>query len=156
MSLLFVALVKNRECMNTKCKVFELLKSNLIVSLATITRNGYPRPIPMKVISVDDEQNVWFATSLKSDKVGEFNENPRAGVACSNEDMSVSLLGKVQIIEDKEQKKRMWNEGMRMYFPDGADSKDYCLLKFVPETLRAVTVDKIHRYEIKTIVLLKK
>ena len=45
---------------------------------------------------------------------------------------------------------------MRMYFPEGADSKDYCLLKFIPEMLRAVTVDDIHKYEIKTIVLLKK
>ena len=142
--------------MNTKSKVFELLKHNLTVSLASITRNGYPRPIPMKVISVDEENNLWFATSLKSDKVAEFGENPRAGVACSNEEMSVSLQGKIHIVEDAEQKKRMWNEGMRIYFPDGAASKDYCLLKFVPEMLRAVTVDDIHRYEIKTIVLLKK
>ena len=103
--------------MNTKGKVFELLKSNLIVSLASITANGYPRPIPMKVISVDEEENVWFATSLKSDKVNEFSENPRAGLACSNEEMSVSLQGRIQIVEDDEQKKLMWSEGMRMYFP---------------------------------------
>jgi general stress protein 26 len=110
----------------------------------------------MKVISVDEENNIWFATSLKSDKVAEFAENPRAGIACSNEEMSVSLQGKISIVEEREQKKRMWNEGMRIYFPDGIESKDYCLLKFVPEMLRAVTVDEIHRYEIKTIVLLKK
>lgn len=142
--------------MNTKSKVFKLLKSNLIVSLASITKNGYPRPIPMKVISVDEEENIWFATSRKSDKVSEFVENSRAGLACSNEELSVSLQGKIQIVEDKEQKKLMWNEGMRMYFPEGADSKDYCLLKFIPEMLRAVSVDDIHKYEIKTIVLLKK
>lgn len=110
----------------------------------------------MKVISVDEENNIWFATSLKSDKVAEFAENPRAGIACSNEEMSVSLQGKISIVEERKQKKRMWNEGMRIYFPDGTESKDYCLLKFVPEMLRAVTVDEIHRYEIKTIVLLKK
>lgn len=142
--------------MNTKSKVFELLKSNLTVSLASITKNGYPRPIPMKVISVDEENNIWFATSLKSDKVTEFKENPRAGIACSNQEMSVSLQGKIHISEDKGQKKRLWNEGMKMYFPEGHESKDYCLLKFVPEMLRAVTVDEIHRYEIKTIALLKK
>lgn len=142
--------------MNTKSKVFELLESCLTVSLASITKNGYPRPIPMKVIAVDEERNVWFATSLKSDKVDEFGENPRAGIACSNEEMSVSLQGKIHIVEDKELKKMMWNEGMRVYFPDGAESKDYCLLKFVPEMLRAVTVNDIYRYEVKTIVLLKK
>ena len=142
--------------MNTKRRVFELLKSSLTVSLATITNSGYPRPIPMKVIAVDKEDNVWFATSLKSDKVAEFAENPRGGLACSNEQMSVSLQGKVQIVKDEKLKKQMWNEGMKMYFPEGAESKDYCLLKFVPEMLRAVTVDDIHRYEIKTIVLLKK
>ena len=100
--------------MNTQSKVFELLKRNLTVSLASITRNGCPRPIPMKVISVDEENNVWFATSLKSDKVAEFAENPRAGIACSNEEMSVSLQGKISIVEEREQKKRMWNEGMRI------------------------------------------
>ena len=142
--------------MNTKSKVFELLKSNPIVSLASITKNGYPRPIPMKIIAVDDERNIWFATSLKSDKVDEFRENPRAGIACSNDEMSVSLQGKIHIVEDSDQKRLMWNEGMRIYFPDGAESKDYCLLKFLPEMLRTVTVDEIHRYEIKTIVLLKK
>ena len=141
--------------MNTKTKVFELLKTNLTVSLASITRSGYPRPIPMKVISVDKENNVWFATSLKSDKVAEFKENPRGGVACSNYEMSASLQGKVYIVVDKEEKKRMWNEGMRIYFPEGDQSSDYCLLKFVPEMLRAVTVDDIHKYEVKTIVLLK-
>ncbi len=142
--------------MNTRTKVFELLKSNLIVSLASITRNGYPRPIPMKVIAVDKDNNVWFATSLKSDKVTEFTENPRAGIACSNYEMSASLQGKVYIVVNKEEKKQLWNEGMRIYFPDGDESKDYCLLKFVPEMLRAVTVDEIHKYEIKTIMLLKK
>ena len=142
--------------MNTKRRVFELLKSSLTVSLATITNSGYPRPIPMKVIAVDKEDNVWFATSLKSDKVAEFAKNPRGGLACSNEQMSVSLQGKVQIVKDEKLKKQMWNEGMKMYFPEGAESKDYCLLKFVPEMLRALTVDDIHRYEIKTIVLLKK
>lgn len=142
--------------MNTKNKVFELLNSNLTVSLASITRNGYPRPIPMKVISVDDEKNVWFATSLKSEKIDEFKVNPRAGIACSNNEMSVSLQGKIQIVVDSVLKKNMWNDGMRIYFPEGSDSEDYCLLKFVPEMLRAVTVDEIHRYEIKTIVLLKR
>ncbi len=141
--------------MNTKSKVFELLKSNIIVSLASITQNGYPRPIPMKVVAVDEENNIWFTTSLKSDKVEEFKENPRAGVACSNVEMSVSLQGKIHIIEDKKQKKELWNDSMRTYFPDGPESKDYCLLKFIPEKLRAVTVDDIHRYEVKTIVLLK-
>lgn len=142
--------------MSTKSKVFELLNSKLIVSLASITNNGYPRPIPMKVIAVDEENCVWFATSLKSDKVGEFKENPRAGIACSNEQMAASLQGKIQIIVDEEEKKLMWNDSMKIYFPGGAESKDYCLLKFVPEMLRVVTVDKIHKYDVKTIVLLKK
>lgn len=141
--------------MSTKGKVFELLNSKLTVSLASITNNGYPRPIPMKVISVDEDNNIWFATSLKSDKVGEFKENPRAGIACNNEQMAVSLQGKVHIIADEKNKKLMWNDSMKIYFPDGAGSKDYCLLKFVPEMMRVVTVDKIHKYDIKTIALLK-
>lgn len=147
---------KTLEYMDTKDRVFELLKLNPLVSLASITKNGYPRPIPMKIIHVDEENNIWFATSLKSDKVSEFRKNPCAGIAYSNERMSVSLQGKIYIVEDEDEKRSKWNDAMKIYFPDGADSKDYCLLKFCPEMLRSVTVDAIYKYEVKTIALLKK
>ena len=140
--------------MKTTDKVFTQLQRGTTVSLASINSNGYPRPVPMAIISVDGKKNIWFATSTKSEKVKAYRENPYAGLSFHNNEMSASLTGKAYVIEDKKLKREMWSEALSLYFPDGADSSDYCLLKFVPELLRAVMIKDIYKYEVKTIVLL--
>ena len=140
--------------MNTTDKVFAQLKRGTTVSLASINSNGYPRPVPMAIVTIDKEKNIWFATSIKSDKVKAYKENPRAGLSFHNNEMSASFTGKITIVEEKKRKREMWNEAISFYFPVGVDSHDYCLLKFAPELLRTVMIKDIYKYEVKTIVLL--
>lgn len=140
--------------MNTADKVFALLRPGITVSLASISLNGFPRPVPMKIVAVDKKKDIWFASSLKSEKVVAYKKNPRAGMSYNNEDISVSLQGKIWIVEDKTKKREMWSEAMSLYFPEGANTRDYCLLRFVPELLRATRVKDIYKYEVKTIMLL--
>lgn len=140
--------------MNTTEKVFSQLKAGTQVSLASITASGYPRPVPMSITAVGKNKEIWFATSLKSEKVKAYKENPRAGLSYYNDEFTASITGRIKVVEDSGKKRELWHDTMSFYFPDGADSKDYCLLQFTPELLRAVTVKDIYKYEVKTILLL--
>jgi general stress protein 26 len=140
--------------MNTVEKVFSELKAGTQVSLASMTASGYPRPVPMSITCIGKNKEIWFATSLNSEKVKAYRENPKAGVSYYNDEFTASMTGKIRIVEDSGKKREMWHDTMSLYFPDGAGSKDYCLLQFIPELLRAVTVKDIYKYEVKTILLM--
>ena len=43
---------------------------------------------------------------------------------------SVSLVGTIEILENIEDKKRIWREGDEMFYKEGVTNPDYCVLKF--------------------------
>ena len=51
----------------------------------------------------------------------------RAGVGGAD---SVTLLGKIEIIEDMEVKKALWQDWFICHFPKGVNDPEYCVLKF--------------------------
>ena len=42
---------------------------------------------------------------------------------------SVSLVGTIEILENIEDKKRIWREGDEMFYKEGVTNPDYCVLK---------------------------
>ena len=47
-----------------------------------------------------------------------------------NEFKGLMLVGVVEILQDIESRKMLWNEGYEIYYPQGVEDPDYSVLRF--------------------------
>lgn len=85
-----------------------------------------------------DLNEFWFSTNTSSNKVKCFKENPNASLYFFDKETfrGVSLLGVVEVLEDSESKKEIWQEGDTLYYSLGVEDPDYCVLKFKADGCR--------------------
>ena len=114
-------------------KAISILTECDTAMLASVTEDGYPRPVPMGKIKADGISQIWFSTGTFSDKTIQFQLNPKAGVCFMEGGDSIVLTGKVEIVSDMEIKKALWSDWMFAHFPGGVIDPSYCILKFTSE-----------------------
>lgn len=102
--------------------------------LITIEADGALAGRPMAVLEMDAQGALWFYTDLRSSKVEHLRE-----VCLSFTDAAqatyVSLSGHGEIDTDIEHITRLWTHAAKPWFPDGPESTNLALLKFVPNTV---------------------
>ena len=109
----------------------EMLEKCESIQLASITETGYPRICEMEKVMTDGFGVIYFTTLKNSQKVKHFNKNVRAGVSFCMDSDSVSLIGKVDVINDMETKRKIWQgEHERRFVNDEAGNPKYCILRF--------------------------
>ncbi len=99
--------------------------------------DGYPAGRVMSAIENSPEGELWFVTHSTSGKVSGLREDPRAMLLWfeQNEQLTVHLKGKIEILEDEETKEQMWHKRWIEIWPEGPKDPDYILLRFIPETM---------------------
>lgn len=123
----------NQQLKELEQKAAALLEQCEVVTIASITAEGYPRPVPMSKIKTNGINEIWLATGTTSDKTIHFRKNPLAGISFMQGGDSVCLTGKVSILEDLETKKALWQDWFISHFPGGVEDPNYCILKFTAE-----------------------
>lgn len=63
-----------------KEKAAELLQKCEVVTLASVNKEGYPRPVPMSKIAAEGISTIWMSTGADSLKTIDFLSNPKAGL----------------------------------------------------------------------------
>jgi len=117
-----------------KQKIVEIMKKASNFSFFATSDGDQPRVRPVSAM-VEDDMSVWVATSAASRKVQQLKKNPKVSLAFVQQpqgDKAATIIGEAEIVEAMEQKKRVW--GLASYdplqfWPDGPESKDYCVLK---------------------------
>lgn len=113
-----------------KEKATELLQRCESVVLASVNKEGYPRPVPMSKIATEDITTIWMSTGANSLKTADFLSNPKAGLCFQDKGDSVALMGEVEVVTDENLKQEYWQEWFIHHFPGGATDLNYVLLKF--------------------------
>lgn len=103
------------------------------VTLATISEDGFPRPVAVDVLRHNGIKEIWMTTFLSSEKARHLKANNKAGISFVHEADSVSLIGQADIITDKEVLKEFYQDFFAYYFPDGVNDKNYCLIRFITD-----------------------
>ena len=115
-------------------KVAELIDGISIAMLTTIEADGALAGRPMAALEMDAQGAIWFFTDLRSSKV----EHLRV-VSLSFTDIDhstyVSLSGRGEIDTDRGRIQRLWTNFAKPWFPDGPESPNLALLKFVPNAV---------------------
>lgn len=115
--------------MSLEEKALELLKNCNDAVLTTMGENGYPRSCMLGVIGFDDYKTIYFSTGYGT-KARHLKSNSKASVCYVVGPDSVTLSGDAEIIDDIDEKKRVWHDWMINIFPKGAEDENYCLIKF--------------------------
>ncbi len=114
-------------------KAAEMLAKSDVISLASINENGYPRICVLSKTKSEGIKKFWVSTGLSSTKVRHFKGNPKAGACFYSGGNSVTLVGKVSVIQDSAVKTEMWLDWFIDHYPGGIDDPDYCILEFETE-----------------------
>jgi general stress protein 26 len=108
--------------------LIDLIEDFDVAMLATHARDGDLRGRPMWVASVHDDGEVAFCTNLDSEKLRELESDPRCAVLMQGKNKWVSLTGTARIEQDRDRIHEVWRESWRLWFPEGKDDPNLCLL----------------------------
>ena len=116
-------------------KVAELISEARVCMLTTIDDAFSGQSLlvsrPMSALEMCEEGAIWFLTDPHSTKTEHLQT---MNLAFSDEDKStyVSLSGHGEIVTDRARIEQLWTPYARPWFPDGVDSSNVALLKFIP------------------------
>lgn len=112
----------------------EMLSCCTEITVASVNGEGYPRVCVVSPIKSEGYSVVYFSTGTDSEKVRQFRKNPKAGICYCLGGNSQTLTGRVEIIEDPQIKRALWQAWMNRYFSGGPEDPNYCIVKFIGET----------------------
>lgn len=106
-----------------------------VLMLTTLDGNGYPETRAMLAMGHEALETFWFSTNTSSHKVAQIRANDRACVYLVDDESfkGVSLVGRIEVLQDAATKERFWREGFERYYPQGVADPDYAVLRFVSE-----------------------
>ena len=115
-------------------KAEDLLSRCNLCSVASVSEKGYPRICILAPLQTKGIREFWFSTGASGTKVRHFRKNPKAGVTYFLGGDSVTLTGRMEIVNDKPGKDGLWTDFLAKHFPNGGkDDPEYCILHFVAE-----------------------
>lgn len=67
-------------------------------------------------------------------RTGQYIDNPKASIYFYHRGRfryeGIMLVGTMEVLQDPEIKKEIWQAGDTLYYPGGVTDPDYCVLKF--------------------------
>lgn len=115
-----------------RTQLCQLIQHLTITMLTTLDDNGMLVSRPMSPLLLDSSGALWFFTDLRSGKVRQL-ESINLNFIDSTRATYVSLAGSGEIVTQRAYIERLWTPFAKPWFPDGPDSSNLALLKFVPE-----------------------
>jgi general stress protein 26 len=112
--------------------VAELIDGIPIAMLTTIEADGSLASRPMAALEMDGQGALWFFTDLRSSKVEHLRVVNLAFTDAAHATF-VSLSGRGEVDTDRGRIERLWTSFAKPWFPDGPESSNLALLKFVPD-----------------------
>lgn len=113
-----------------------LLEKCKTITLASVNENGYPRICVLTKLKSFGFSEIYFVTSKRSNlngKATHFEKNTKASVCYALGGSSVTLIGNIEFIRDKNIQAQFWDEADeadKQFFKKGINDPKFRLLKF--------------------------
>lgn len=109
----------------------ERMKDYKTAMLTTVSPDGYIHSRPMATQEREADADLWFVSALNTEKIDEIKANPKVGVLYYRDadNAYISLSGLAHIETDKALIRSKWKESWKIWFPQGPDQEDMCLIK---------------------------
>ncbi len=119
--------------------------------IGSVDKEGFPNIRAMlKPCKRNGIEEIYFHTNTSSAKINHFKENSKSSIYICNQRFfkGLMLIGNMEIIDDKNIKDDIWEEGYEMYYPLGPTDPDYCVIKFVPQKAKYYSNFKVEEFEV--------
>ena len=113
--------------------VAKLIEDMPIAMLTTQETDGSLASRPMSALEMDAQGALWFFTDVNSSKVDRLRAVNLSFVD-RGQGAYVSLSGHGEINTDRGRIQSLWSVMAKPWFPDGPESSNLALLKFVPDS----------------------
>ena len=112
-----------------------VIERSSIALLATVDDKGMPHIKAMLVARFEGIKNIYFCSNVSSKRFKQITNNENACIYFFDKRTfeGVCLYGKAEVKTDKETLLSFWEEGMKIYYPNGIYDDDYCVIKFTSE-----------------------
>ncbi len=117
---------------NKQEHLVEMMKKFDAGMLVTKTQEDGMHGRPMEVAKVDGNGVLYCSTSLNSPKLYEIENDSSVSVFFQQSRSYVAVYGTAEIVKDQRLIDELWQESWRVWFPDGKESPDLCLLRITP------------------------
>jgi general stress protein 26 len=114
-------------------EIGKLIENFRIAMLTNADDAGALVSHPMAALEMDADGALWFFTDLRSSKL-EHLRVANLNFSDADKGTYVSLSGHGEIVVDRERIEQLWTPFAKPWFPDGPESRDLALLKFVPHS----------------------
>lgn len=110
-----------------------LVNSSDIAYIAVIDENNYPSVSTISSIKTDGIFEAYFSTGIDVNKARRILKNNKVSLCYNTKGDNVSLVGKAEILTDKDSKHAFWQDWFINHFPLGKYDPSYCIIKFTTE-----------------------
>ena len=115
-------------------KLGELIEDMSVAMLTTFNdAEGMLMSRPMSPQEVCEQGAIWFLTDPSSNKVKHL-QVMNLGFSNESDSTYVSISGHGEIVDDRARIESLWTVFAKPWFPNGVDSSNLALLKFVPHS----------------------
>jgi general stress protein 26 len=96
----------------------------------------------MMPFPAEEDLTIWMGASPGSRKVRELQADDRTtlGYPLAQDGAYVTLLGTASIERDLDLRKQYWRRRFVQFWPEGPESDDYALIKFLPSRIELMNV----------------
>lgn len=118
-----------------KQEILALVARARTVYVASVDEDGFPNVKAMLALQADGLFTHYFSTNQSSRRTRQFLANPKACAYFCDERQfqGLMLVGAIEVKSDRAHKELLWREGFEMYYPDGIDTRDYCVYQFTAQ-----------------------
>lgn len=143
----------------------KLLETADAVYLSTISEDGFPHTRMMgnlrneqqcKVAKElfaghDEDFMIYMLTGSSSPKMKQIRANPKVSVYFGNaaELHTILFVGKAEELDDKDLKKKMWQDEWKIHWPGGAEDREFVLLKLLPDFAKGFYKEAAFEFKLK-------
>ena len=115
-----------------RAKLWELVKDIRFAMFTTRHDNGHlhSRPMTTQNSKLDEDRNLWFFMSHKSETVADLLADPGVNVVYADPgaDSYVSVSGTARVVDDAAKKQQLWSKMAEAWVPAGPGDPDLALV----------------------------
>lgn len=101
--------------------------------ISSVDEDGFPNTKAMlPPRKREGIKHIYFTTNTSSMRISQYTNNPKACIYFCDKRFfrGVMLKGIMEVLKDNASKEMIWRDGDEMYYPEGVEDPDYCVLKF--------------------------
>jgi general stress protein 26 len=116
-------------------RVWDIIEKVAVAMLTTRFASGL-RARPLEARPDREAGTIWFLTDVRSGKDEEVAASPDVGLVFidAGDKAYLSITGRARVMRDKQKIKTAWRETDAVWWPDGPDDRNVCLLQIEPLT----------------------